>query len=121
MGSRRVVVTSRMSEVIADNVQMLDKAVLDMSTDIHRESQILAPKDTRALVKTGRIERLGEADYQVVYGGNYQGLSVPYARIHELGGWTGRGYSVYINPKGYLGTPGDRASRNIMKYIRKSR
>jgi hypothetical protein len=116
----------------------LDKAVASMMTDIHARSAELAPKDTRALVNSGRIIRKGSANYQVVYGSS----KVPYARIHELGGvikpkaggvlaWKDEGSkyanedgwvfakSVKIKAKHYLRDGGDGVTRgDLSKYFR---
>lgn len=86
----------------------IDIAVLMMATDIHRVSAMLAPKDTRALVNSGRIERQEQAHYKVIYGGG----SVPYARRRH-----------FENKKtpgslGYLERAGDSTSRNIKRYLK---
>lgn len=87
----------------------LDKAVASMMTDIHARSAELAPKDTRALVNSGRIIRKGSANYQVKYGSN----KVPYAlRRH---------YENKKNPQTlrYLEQAGDSVTRgNLDKYFR---
>lgn len=76
---------------------------------------MLAPVDTRALVSSGVIERNSEADYTIRFGSS----KVPYARIHELGGYTGRNDSVYIEPKHYLQKAGDGVTRSSLnKYLR---
>lgn len=93
----------------------LDKAVASMMTDIHARSAELAPKDTRALVNSGRIIRKGSANYMVKYGSS----KVPYARIQELGGYTGRNYATKIEGKRYLQQGGDSVTRgNLSKYFR---
>lgn len=87
----------------------LDKAVLEMATDIDRLAKTLAPKQTGALRKSGKIERLGTADYAVVFGGS----RVPYAKR--------RHYENIANPQTlrYLERAGDSVSRgNIKKYLR---
>lgn len=87
----------------------LDKAVASMMTDIHARSAELAPKDTRALVNSGRIIRKGSANYQVKYGSS----KVPYAlRRH---------YENKKNPQTlrYLEQAGDSVTRgNLDKYFR---
>ena len=104
----RVRFTSRIKDWTADTASELDAAVLEMATDIHRMSAILAPKDSRALVLSGRIKRNGPANYSVIYGGN----AVHYARQ--------RHYENQKNPRTlrYLERPGDSVSRNVKRYLR---
>lgn len=86
----------------------LNIGLLEMSTDIHRRSSILAPKDTRALVNSGRIEPIRDG-YKIIYGGG----RVPYAKR--------RHYENYKNPQtlGYLAKAGDAVSRgNVKKYFK---
>ena len=104
----RVVVTSRVRQWATQQERnTFEKAMLSMMTDVHRQSQILAPKDTRALVKSGKIERQGNMHYQVRYGGG----NVPYARR--------RHFENFRNPQtlGYLEKAGDNATRDIRRYI----
>lgn len=97
--------------------QQLEQAVLEMATDVHARSAELVPKDTRALVNSGRIIRTGRARYIVRYGSS----KVPYARIQELGGVTGRNYATTIVAKHYLRDAGDSVTRgDISKYFRKT-
>jgi hypothetical protein len=72
----RVRVISNVMPWANNESRTIDRAVLEMVTDIHRDASILAPKDTRALVNSGRISRVKEAHYEVTFGGG----SVPYAR-----------------------------------------
>lgn len=89
-------------------------ALLDMATDIHAKAIILAPKDTRALVNSGAISPVRDG-YAIRFGSN----RVPYARIHELGGYTGRGYAQKVPAKRYLSNAGDSVARgNTSKYFR---
>lgn len=89
-------------------------ALLEMTTDIHRRSTVLAPKDSRALVNSGKIDPVTDG-YKITYGSS----RVPYARIHELGGWTGRGHKTFIKDKHYLGKAGDSVARgDKSKYFR---
>jgi hypothetical protein len=102
----RVRVTSNVRTWARNTVNVtLDRAVAQMATDIHRESMIFAPKDTRALVKSARVEREGVAHYLVSY-------NTPYARR--------RHFENQRNPQtlGYLERAGERAVRNIKRYIR---
>ena len=104
----RIRFISHINKWEADTEQKLDFAVLQMATDIHRVSAVLAPKASRALVNSGRISREGQAHYKVIYGGG----AVPYARIRH-----------YINKKNpqtlrYLENAGDSTSRNFKRYIK---
>lgn len=59
--------------------QGLKDGILEVATDIHRRAIILAPVDTRALVKSGRIEGVQDG-YRIKFGNS----AVPYARLrHE--------------------------------------
>jgi len=86
----------------------LDAAVLELATDIHRVASVLAPKATKALVKSGKINKKGIAHYSVTFGGD----QVPYARR--------RHYENKKTPGSlrYLERAGDAASRNVKKYLR---
>lgn len=100
--------TSRIKEWTAKTELNADLSVLEMVTDIHTQSSILAPKLTRALVNSGRISRVALAHYKVTYGGG----SVPYARRRH-----------YENKKHpgtlrYLERAGDNVSRNYKRYLR---
>lgn len=78
---------------------------------------ILAPKKSGDLRNTGRVEHK-DGVTSAVFGGN----GVPYGRIHELGGMTGRNYATKITAKHYLKTAGDSVVReNIKKYVDMSR
>ena len=99
-----------------DSTAGLERGLAEMATDIDTRAKILAPKDTRALVNSSRIKRLSAVAYQISFGNDGK---VPYARIHELGGWTGRGHSVYITPKNYLGNAAETVARSSKaKYFR---
>jgi hypothetical protein len=100
--------TSRIKEWTADTERKLDVAVLEMATDIHRVSAMLAPRDTGALRSSGRIVRNGVADYSVIFGGS----SVPYARR--------RHYENKKTPSSlrYLERGGDSVSNNVARYLR---
>lgn len=91
-----------------DQQKGMKLALLEMATDIHKRSTILAPKDTRALVNDGRIEPSGDG-YKIVYGS----ARVPYARR--------RHFENKKNPgtKGYLAKAGDSVARSDKtKYFR---
>lgn len=59
-----------------DSTEGLERGLAEMATDIHKRASILAPKDTRALVNSGAIKRLGAEAYQIKFGSS----AVPYAR-----------------------------------------
>lgn len=100
--------TSRIKHWNAASEGKIDLAVLEMATDIHRTSAILAPKDSRALVNSGRIERKGSASYSVVYGGG----AVPYARRRHFEN------RLHPGTLAYLERAGDAAGRNVKRYLR---
>jgi phage gpG-like protein len=73
---------------------------------------MLAPKKSGDLRNTGRVEHK-EGVTSAVFGGN----GVPYGRIQELGGITGRNYKTKITGTHYLKRAGDSvAKENIKKY-----
>lgn len=90
------------------------EGLLEMVTDIHKRAVALAPVDTSALANSGRVNKITNG-YAVRFGSS----RVPYARIHELGGWTGRGHKTYIVDKHYLSRAGDNVARgDVGKYFR---
>lgn len=118
MGIRaRVRVTSRLPQWIDKTIAAADAAALEMATDIHRQSTILAPRDSGDLVSTGRVEKV-LGGYAVTYGGSYGVINVPYARIQELGGETGRNHATVIRGQHYLGRAGENVSKDKRKYFR---
>lgn len=104
----RVRFTSRIKQWTAQTEGKLDLAVLEMATDTDRVAKMLAPVDTRALVNSGRIQKLGIAHYAVTFGSS----QVPYARR--------RHYENKLHPGTlrYLERAGDSTSRNIKRYLR---
>lgn len=106
MGSARV--SSHIIEWASRKERDLDRVVLEMATDIDRTSAILAPKLTRALVNSKRINRKGIAHYSVSYGNS----QVPYARR--------RHFENNKNPQTlkYLERAGDSVTKNIRKYVK---
>lgn len=104
----RVRFTSRIKEWTSQTSSKLDLAVLEMATDIHRVSSMLAPKDKRALVNSGRIKREGQAHYKVIYGGG----AVPYARLRHFENKKTPGSLKYLE------RAGDATSRNIKRYLK---
>lgn len=105
MGRARL--TSRIVPWASERERKLDLSVLQMVTDIDRQSALLAPKLTRALVKSRKINRRGVAYYTVSYGNS----QVPYARR--------RHYENKAHPETllYLERAGDEVKRNYKKYL----
>lgn len=104
----RVTVTSRVKEWSSEKAVKLDVALLQVATDIHRVASMAAPKASRALVNSGRIERKGPASYAVIFGGG----AVPYARR--------RHFENKKNPQTllYLSRSGDAAVNNLKRYFK---
>lgn len=92
-------------------------AALRMATDIHRLAVEYAPVKDSHLRNSGKILPI-ENGYKVRFGGSDGSFLVPYARIHELGGWTGRNYATYIEPKRYLQRAGEQVTKDKAKYIK---
>lgn len=87
----------------------IQAGLLDVTTAIHERSAILAPKDTRALVKSGKVEKTGSMEYTVSYGSP----KVPYA--HH------RHYENKKNPQtvGYLAKAAESVARGeTAKYFK---
>lgn len=76
MARSTVRITSHIKDWSRKKVSELDLSVLEAVTDIHRGAGILAPKASRALVSSGRIEKRGVGHYAVIFGSS----RVPYAR-----------------------------------------
>lgn len=103
----RVRFVSHIKKWEEDTEEKLDFAVLQMATDIHRVASTLAPKASRALINSARIQREGQAHYKVIFGGG----AVPYAlRRH---------FENKKTPSSllYLERAGDSTSRNFKRYI----
>ena len=87
----------------------LERGLAEMATDIDTRAKVLAPKDTRALVNSGRIKRLSAVAYQISFGSS----QVPYARM--------RHFENKKNPQtlGYLSRAADSVARSDKsKYFR---
>lgn len=97
-----VVKSSLSSQWLPQEVIAEDRATLQIATDIHRRASVLAPKDTRALVNSGKINRIKSGEYEITFGGG----RVPYARR--------RHYENKKNPQtlGYLERAGDGVYRS---------
>ena len=90
------------------------QGLAEMATDIHSRAVILAPVKDSHLKNSGRITSIS-GGYRITFGSS----RVPYARIHELGGVTGRGYRTHIKAKHYLSKAGESVDRSDKsKYFR---
>ena len=92
-----------------DSTAGLERGLAEMATDIDTRAKVLAPKDTRALVNSGRIKRLSAVAYQISFGSS----QVPYARM--------RHFENKKNPQtlGYLSRAADSVARSDKsKYFR---
>ena len=88
------------------------KGLVEMGYAVANQARNSAPYKTGALRNSIRVTTLGsQDDVDVAAGGTVGGKSVPYARIHELGGYAGRNHSVYIAPKHYLANSLDNILR----------
>lgn len=86
----------------------MQRALLEMATDIHRRATDRAPLETGALKNSGRIESVSNG-YKIVFGSS----RVPYARR--------RHFENRKNPStiGYLAIAGDSVARgDKSKYFR---
>lgn len=103
--------TSRLREWSAEKAREMDVAMLDLVTTIHRDAVNLAPRDTGALVNSGRIVRRALGHYSVIFGGG----PVRYAKR--------RHYENRSNPQtlNYLKRSGDANSKNFKRYLRGTR
>lgn len=95
--------------VQVENLKNARKATADL---INNRAKMLAPYDNNKTAAESHLKYNG----RVLHSGNYSEVvygdsKIPYARIHELGGWTGRGYRTFIVPKHYL----ERAAQSVLK------
>jgi hypothetical protein len=100
--------TSRINQWSKRKAQDLDAAMFELATTIHRDAGNLAPVDTAALVKSGKVKRNGEGNYSIIFGGG----AVRYAKM--------RHYQNKKNPQTllYLKRAGDSNSKNFKRYIK---
>lgn len=93
------------------------KAAEAMCQSIKNTSQLVVPKDSKALARSARIERIDESTMAVSYG---KGLA--YARYQEFGGDGRRVVRNYTTPgthAHYLKQSGDAVSkRGIKEFIK---
>lgn len=103
---------------LAQESKFMDRVEEVVAGVILTRASMLAPKDRGDLRANGRVEKNPDGGRSVIFGAE----SVPYARIQELGGTTGRGYKTKIVGKHYLKQAGDSvAKENIKKYVDMSR
>lgn len=95
---------------LPNTIDELDEGVLDMATDIHRASVMMAPKVERHLVNSGVIERVKLGHYRVKFGG----INAPYAKRRHFENFKNPGTLLYLQ------TPGDQIARSgLRKYLRR--
>lgn len=83
-------------------IKHMRQGLVMMASDIANTAGDLAPYDTGALSTSIRVVD-GRDRIEVLAGGQSpNGKIVNYARIHEFGGKTGRGYRTTITPKHYM-------------------
>lgn len=110
--------TSILSTKWRDEQEQKASAIaLEIATDIFRQATILAPRDTGDLISSGRVEKV-DGGYAVTFGGSYGVIFVPYARIQELGGQTGRNHATTIEGQHYLQRAADNVDSDKAKYFR---
>lgn len=110
-------VQSRLKQWSTEQQFLIDRVEQHMAGVILSRAIVLAPKDTGMLHASGLI--VNKTKGRSVKFGDAE---VPYARIHELGGMTGRNYATPITAKHYLQKAGDSvAKENIKKYIEMSK
>lgn len=101
--------TSRIKGWSEKTAKQLDVSMLNLATVIHRDAGNLAPVDTGALVASGRVERHGEGDYSIIFGGG----EVPYAKRRH---WQNRRNPQTLH---YLLRAGDANSRSFKQYVKR--
>ena len=103
--------------VLSALVARTNESLLRLGFDVASKARANAPYKTGALRNSIRVTDSKPGEIYVTAGGKVAGKSIPYARIHELGGWTGRGHKTYISAKHYM----QRAADTVMSgdYIKK--
>lgn len=94
------------------------KGLVEMALDISNQTQRNAPVDTGALVSSVRVNADSKDNVYVLAGGSFGSKKVPYARIHEYGGSTGRNHATHIVGKKYMTRAFDQITANYSKYFR---
>lgn len=110
--------TSNSSKWLWHESRVLKRAQRQMAASIQIRAVMVAPRDKGDLRQDGRIKDNSSGSTSVIFGSE----DVPYARIHELGGKTGKDYKTEITAKHYLKEAGDSvAKENVKKYVDMSR
>jgi hypothetical protein len=86
----------------------MDLSMLELATTIHRDAGNLAPRDSGALVASGKVSRKDVGHYQIQFGGG----QVKYAKR--------RHYENRKNPQTirYLLNAGDRNAKSFVRYLK---
>lgn len=106
--------TSTSNKWLFSETRVLKRAQRQMAASIQTRAVMLAPRLTGDLRQDGRIRDNSDGSTSVIFGSK----NVPYARIQELGGKTGRNYAATITGKHYLQKAGDSmAKENVKKYV----
>jgi len=100
---------SHMSKFISATERNLDAATLDASTDVMKTSQVIAPKLTRALVKSHKITRVKSAHYRITAGSG----RVPYARKRHFENKKNPGTLKYLE------RAGDATAKKLPVFVKK--
>ena len=110
-------VNSNLAKWAEDQKLFADRVEQHVAGAILNRAIMLAPKDTGKLHTSGKIVRAKRG--RAVRFGDQE---VPYARIHELGGMTGRNHATPIRATHYLQKAGDSVTKeSIKKYVDMSR
>ena len=98
--------------------QELTKGLVRMGYEIASRARNTAPYRSGALRNSIRVTTESGKVY-VLAGGNFAGKSIPYAAIHEYGGWTGRGHATFIPERRYMRNASDSVLRgDINQYFK---
>ena len=87
----------------AHGLRQMSVGLVRVSTAVHKQAVINAPKRTRALANSGKFTQVSPLHYQVVFGGG----RVPYARLRE--------YVNHLHPstRFYLHRAGQSVMANV--------
>lgn len=101
-------ITHRVNEWAESKARKADEALLDAATDVHRLAGMYTAKQTHALEKSGRVEKVKQGHLRVVFGGG----PVKYARR--------RHYENKKTPGSlhYLERAGDSIARVFGRYLK---
>jgi len=106
-------VKSKIKQWANRQVAVMDRVEEVMAGVVLTRGIMTSPKDTGDLSNNGRVE-MKDGHRTVKFGDE----AVPYARIQELGGVTGRNYATTIVGQHYLKKSGDSVKKeNPKKYV----